>query len=193
MKPRASHIFPKAKNGWYVEPSWCSRRLFDVEKFGGGIYDPACGWGTILKEAKAAGYKICGSDLIDRRHSQLPGFPFEARDFLALETVIDPRWGVVCNPPFDLITEFCCHALTMGTTKVAMIMLVRRLNAAHWLRQLPLRRVWLLTPRPSMPPGEWVAAGNEPGGGTQDFCWLVFERGYMGKPAIDWLHREKGS
>jgi hypothetical protein len=41
-----------------------------------------------------------------------------------------------------------------------------------------------------MPPGSWIAAGNKPGGGTQDFCWLVFERGYKGEPAIGWLTRE---
>ena len=50
-----------------------------------------------------------------------------------------------------------------------MICLVRRLNAAHWLERLPIERVWLLTPRPIMPPGSWIAAGNKPGGGTQDF------------------------
>ena len=189
MKRRASHIFAKAADGWYIEPSWCSRRLFDVEDFSGGIYDPACGWGTILNEAKAAGYKTCGSDLVDRRRSAHPGLRFKQENFLTFETFL-LGWDVVCNPPFDFVEEFCHRALALGAAKVAMIMLCRRLNAAHWLRDMPLRRIWLLTPRPSMPPGDWIAAGNKPGGGTQDFCWLVFEAG-TGKPAIDWLHREK--
>ena len=30
----------------------------------------------------------------------------------------------------------------------------------------------------------------KPGGGTQDFCWLVFERGHNGIPEIGWLHRD---
>ena len=71
-----------------------------------------------------------------------------------------------------------------------MICLVRRLNAAHWLQAMPLRHIYLLTPRPSMPPGKWIAAGNKPGGGTQDFCWLLFERDYEGEPQIRWLHRD---
>jgi hypothetical protein len=70
---------------------------------------------------------------------------------------------------------------------------VRHLNAAHWLQELPLRRVWLLTPRPSMPPGSWIAKGNKPGGGTQDFCWIIFCRGYKGEPTINWLHRDAAS
>ena len=86
--------------------------------------------------------------------------------------------------------EFCEHALDLEASKVAVICLVRRLNAARWLQELPLIRIWLLTPRPSMPPGSWIAKGNKPGGGTQDFCWLVFERGYAGEPTIGWLHRD---
>ena len=70
-----------------------------------------------------------------------------------------------------------------------MIVPVRRLPAAHWLR-LPLRTVYLMTPRPSMPPGKYTAEGNKPGGGTIDFCWLVFEQRFRGEPRMRWLHRE---
>jgi hypothetical protein len=193
MKRRDSHIFKKEKHGHYVEPEWCSRRLFEVEKFNGVIYDPACGWGTILREARAAGYAISGGDIVDRRW-HAPRRPpwcaaFHECDFLTRRAPI--TGNVVTNPPFDHVEEFCEHALELGALKVAMICLTRRLNAAHWLEVLPLRRVWLLTPRPSMPPGSWIAAGHKPGGGTQDFCWLVFEAG-VGLPTVNWLHREGG-
>ena len=188
VQQRRTHIFPKESNGHYVEPAWCSRRLFEVEKFKGPIVDPACGWGTILHEAAAAGYRVVGNDIVDR--CQYPQFTVIERDFLAWSNLIG---DVVCNPPFDLVREFCEHAVRLRgrrvDRKVAMICLVRRLNAAHWLEDLPLRRIWLLTPRPSMPPGSWIAAGNKPGGGTQDFCWMVFEHGYKGAPTIGWLHR----
>ena len=185
-RARRSHIFAKERNGHYVEPAWCSRRLFEVEEFFGIILDPACGWGTILHEAKAAGYVVRGADIVDRGRHGLQTY-FTKRNFLKSG---DSLVNVVCNPPFDYVEEFCRHALYCGAHKVAMICLVRRLNAAHWLRDLPLRRVWLLTPRPSMPPGSWIAKGNKPGGGTQDFCWLVFERGHNGIPEIGWLHRD---
>ena len=57
-----------------------------------------------------------------------------------------------------------------------MIVPLRRLPAARWLGHLPLETIYLLTPRPSMPPGTWIAAGNIPGGGREDFCWLVFNK-----------------
>jgi hypothetical protein len=188
---RESHIFEKAKDGWYVEPSWCSERLFEVEEFASTIYDPACGIGTILSSAKAAGYGIRGSDIVNRKRHKLNS-AFERKDFMQMFHFArrDPQqMSIVCNPPFDLIQEFCEHAMLFAD-KVAMIMLTRRLNAAHWLRDLPLKKVYFLTPRPSMPPGQWIAAGNKPGGGTQDFVWAVFESGYRGDPRMCWLHRD---
>jgi hypothetical protein len=29
-----------------------------------------------------------------------------------------------------------------------------------------------------MPPGHTITAGEKPGGGKMDFCWLVWECGY---------------
>jgi hypothetical protein len=68
------------------------------------------------------------------------------------------------------------------------------LPAAHWLESLPLETIWLLTPRPSMPPGHWITAGNNPSGGSQDFCWLVFDKQMQlgSAPRLRWLHRDGG-
>lgn len=191
-RERRSHIFEKERHGHYVEPRWCSRRLFEVEKFTGSIYDPAVGWGHITTEARLAGYTVRGSDIVDRGRHEL-GRYFRKKDFLQPVPYfkIEP-FSIVCNPPFDFVREFCEHALELGAVKVAMIMLARRLNAAHWLQALPLESVYLLTPRPSMPPGDWIAAGGEPGGGKQDFVWLVFSRGrrLIPDPELKWLHRD---
>src|SRR5262245_22965989 len=186
--PLHAGIWAKNELGFYVEPNWCSERLFAVEDFAPTVYDPACGSGRILSAARAADYHACGSDVIER--AKLDNFV--QRDFLTWTGPIDRAWSVVCNPPFDHVQEFCEHALRLGARKVAMITLVRRLNAAgKWLGKLPLARVWLLTPRPTMPPGHVIAEGKKPGGGTQDFCWLVFDRTHRGPPELRWLHREE--
>jgi hypothetical protein len=171
-KPRDAHVFPKAADGFYVEPQWCSDRLFDVEDFAPRVYDPACGWGTI----------------VDRKQHRL-GTAFKRVDFLNDAINIGRKTSIVCNPPFDHVEDFARRALELAD-KVAMIMLVRRLNAAHWLGDLPLRTVYLLTPRPSMPPGAWIAAGNTPGGGTQDFCFVVFDKNSRVRSQLRWLHRD---
>jgi hypothetical protein len=190
-RKRDSYIFEKAIDGWYVEPEWVSARLFEVETFAATVYDPACGGGNILRAASAAGHYVYGGDVV-RRGRPRREWNFLRMNFLSAERLSSPPRSdvsIVCNPPFDHVEEFCRRACAM-VPKVAMIMLTRRLNAAHWLHDLPLQSVYLLTPRPSMPPGDWIAAGNKPGGGTQDFCWVCFSRGYTGAPELKWLHRD---
>jgi hypothetical protein len=99
--------------------------------------------------------------------------------------------NIVCNPPFNIAGRFMRHAIEMdGVQKVAMIFPTARLNAAKWLEETPLARVWLMTPRPSMPPGHTIAAGEKPSGGKTDFCWLVWTKGRIGPPAVQWLRRD---
>jgi hypothetical protein len=82
------------------------------------------------------------------------------------------------------------HALRVVEHKVAIIFPIARLPAAHWIQSTPLRRVWLLSPRPSMPPGHYLAAGKRAKNGKKDFCWLIFEQGFNGSPEVHWLYRD---
>jgi len=176
-----SPAYPR-ENEHYVEPFWVSERLFDEEDFIGGIYDPACGFGRIPQAAQKAGYVTYATDIVDRGYSGV-------RDFFEPSTV---RWqNIVSNPPFDVFEEFARRALKCTAHKVALIMPTARLNAARWLESTPLRRVWLLTPRPSMPPGKVILEKGKVGGGKSDYCWIVMEHGYRGKPELKWMRRDK--
>lgn len=181
LKAEASHIWQREEHEHYVEPEWCSKRLFEAEKFEGIIDDPCCGFGRIPRAAHAAGYGTTASDIVDR------GFTPHTHDFLKSQW---DRDNIVSNPPFDVFKDFALHALNRTTRKVAMIWLVRTLPAARWLQDTPLKTIYLLTPRPSMPPGHVIAAGQKPGGGKSDFCWLIWEKGFVGKPVMHWLHRD---
>ena len=145
-RSRRSHIFDRDDHDFYVEPAWCSERLFAVEPFTGLIWDPAAGSGTILRAARAAGLSNFASDIAE--HGYGP-----RQDFL---TAPAPAavFSVVTNPPFRLARAFVERALTLGAVKTVIIFPTARLNAARWLEQTPLARIWLLTPRPSMPPGD---------------------------------------
>lgn len=180
-----SHIWAREEHEHYVEPEWCSRRLFAIEKFDGPILDPCCGFGNIPRSALAAGYEAYGADVVDRGYQGTL-----VQDFF--NNPVKSGWtgSIVCNPPFDVFERFAKAALGSSASKVAMIWLVRTLPAARWLRQTPLAKIYLLTPRPSMPPGHVIAAGEKPGGGKQDFCWLVWDKAHVGPASIDWLHRD---
>jgi hypothetical protein len=195
VRRRATHIFPKDPHGHYVEPAWCSKRLFEEEYFGASgslVLDPACGWGRCLQAARAHHHRVLGMDIVKRR--EFGAYPFIGHNFLNGPVPTKAKiTSIVCNPPFDHVEEFCTRALATVQFKVAMLCLLRRLPAAHWLGELPLEKIYFLTPRPSMPPGTWITAGNPPGGGTQDFCWLVFtKRTHPKSPVLQWLHRDGG-
>lgn len=182
-----AHMWEREAHEHYVEPEWCSRRLFDKEKFEDEIWDPCCGFGTIPEAAKKAGLSARGTDKIDR------GYALSSQiDFFSVLKFEPYPPNIVCNPPFNIADRFALHALGLLTRKVAMIFPTARLNAAHWLHGTPLKRVWLMSPRPSMPPGHVIARGEKPGGGKMDYCWLVWERGHQGPSELHWLYRGGG-
>lgn len=185
-----SHIWQREQTEHYVEPEWCSQRLFAVEKFEGMIADPCCGFGRIPDAAKVAGhYPIRARDIVDRGYAGC-----EVEDFLQCGDILD---NIVSNPPFEIFRPIAERALRLTRRKVALIWLVRTLPAARWLQDTPLSRILLLGPRPSMPPGCVVSHGvglhGEPqkvGGGKQDFCWLIWDKAHTGPASIGWLHRD---
>jgi predicted RNA methylase len=168
--------------------------LFEVEFFGApgaAVLDPACGWGRIPRAAAAAGYTTIASDIVDRRREL--DVEFHICDFLKHSPVRSVR-SVVSNPPFTHIQKFCEHALKIATYKVGMLVPMRRLPAAHWLQRLPLETIHLLTPRPSMPTGDYIVSGGKVAGGTSEFCWLIFNKTTAPTtPQMKWLHRDGDS
>ncbi|MBN9441127.1 hypothetical protein [Bosea sp. (in: a-proteobacteria)] len=182
------HGWEREENEHYVESPWVGRRLFEVERFEGEVCDPCCGFGNMMEGARAAGLEIRAFDLVNRGYEHLWG----TRDFLRSRQRFA---NFAMNPPFGPIEEFTRHAVRLAERKVAVVFPARRLNAAgSWLRELPLARIYFLTPRPSMPPGhlyrEIQAAGREPSGDTKDYAICLFIKNFEGEPVTRWLHRD---
>jgi hypothetical protein len=182
VKERKSHIFKRDEANFYVEPEWCSIRLFETEQFPGAIWDPFAGWGRVIKAARAAGYATLATDIVDR------GYPLDAiQDFLTIKH-LSPDVSIVGNPPFT--DEIAQHAIALNPIKMALIWPLARVVAAWpWLAKAPLSHVYMLTPRPALPPGNYIAAGKRPEGARVEHCWLIFQRGYSELPTIGWLRR----
>jgi hypothetical protein len=186
-RPKNTHIFAKAEGLHYVEPHWLSARLFEVERFSGPVWDPFCGWGRIAEAARAAGYKVRATDRADRKYPAFDG----VLDFLTVDR-IDPDVSIVGNPPFtDAIAQ---HAIRLDPIKMALVWPFARIVAAWpWLATAPLAHVWMLTPRPAMPPASYIEAGKKPEGARVEHCWLIFERGYDGLPQLGWIRRDRNT
>jgi len=188
LRKSSSKRWSRHPDDWYVEPPWVTEQLFLHEIFEGCVVDPACGLGHIVTAARLAGLTACGTD-IKRRAAG-----FGIADFFQ---VARSAPNIVSNPPFRFAMAFTGHALNLAERKVALLMPASWVQAegrSRWLSQTPLRRIWLLTPRPSMPPGPAFVSGEGPrGNGTTDYAWLVWERGYTGAPEIGWLRRNTGT
>jgi hypothetical protein len=137
-----------------------------------------------VTSAQAAGHECIASDIVDR------GCADQVCDFL---TCARPRANIVSNPPFSIAEKFAGHALHLAERKVAMLLpanWVQGNKRSRWLESTPLRRVWFIAPRPSMPPAKGLAPGQKVGNGTTDYAWFVWLRGYDGSPEIRWLRRD---
>jgi hypothetical protein len=185
-RPKHTHIFARAPGLHYVEPRWCSVRLFEVEQFPGPVWDPFTGWGHAIEAARAAGHVTRATDIVDRGYARLDG----VQDFFKVDR-LDRDVSIVGNPPFvDAIVQ---HAIGLNPIKLALIWPFARIVAAwSWLSAAPLARVWMMTPRSAMPPASYLAAGNKPAGARVEHCWLVFERGHREPARLRWLRRDGG-
>jgi hypothetical protein len=190
---KASHIWERDPLDYYTEPHWCSERLFAEESFQGTIVDPCCGMGRIYFSAKKAGYPAIGCDIVKRMEGT------NEIDFMAAQG--GRTWdNIVSNPPFTLCDRtkdrprsLVDIALERTRQKCALLMPTLWMQAderSRWLETTPLYKVLLLTPRPSMPPGRVIEAGEKPGGGRQDFAWFVWLKGYKGPAQVGWLRRD---
>jgi hypothetical protein len=193
LRERKANIWARDPFDWYVEEPYASDLLFSVEKFVGTIWDPACGQGNILQSALTHGYRVVGTDIVKRVdcywfRAEID-FPFFSGQALAQ--------NLVFNSPFyrGKGTEvFIRKALTLASGKVAAFTDLKFLSGAGRASGLyaehPPMRIYMITPRPSCPPGEYLKAGNKAEGGTADWVWLVWDlTAPKGDTRFIWLRR----
>jgi hypothetical protein len=189
-RPRHAHIFERDADEWYIEPLWCSVRLFERGHVKSDyVYDPSCGSGRIVAAANACGKKAFGTDIVKR--SKLCGWP---QDFLTLDFHEYAGFSAcVSNPPYKHARRFVEKALELGFAEIAFFLpsAFRYSDATgRWLETTPLAEVLAITPRPSCPPGRLLEAGLiEAKGDTKNSSWYIWRRGHKGPPVAGWLRR----
>lgn len=194
-----ARAYDRAPDEWYVEPTRCTEQLIEVEPLPGVVLDPACGQGNIVTTLLAAGIDAYGSDIRDRAGA--PRWFLGQSDFLKDEPRILPD-HIVCNPPFyrgEGTEAFIRRALELSVGKVCIFSQTTFLHgsarATGLYRTRAPDRVWIITPRPSCPPGHKLAAGEiEAKGGTTDWAWFVWDNhmpvSMRSLPRLGWTNPE---
>ena len=167
----------RPENDFYPTPPEGTLGLLRVESFVGDIWEPACGNGAMSKVLESAGYKVISTDLEPRGYGS-------QGDFFFYGSLLAPN--IVTNPPFRLAQEFADRALALGCDKLAMLCKLVFLEGKErgaWFPNTPLKSVYVFSERLNL-----YRNGIDNGGsGMIAFAWFVWQRGYSGKPMIEWL------
>lgn len=189
----ASAGFDKSPRDWYVEPDWATGELIAAEReidgdaSWGTVWDPACGMGTILSRFQDNRYWVWSSDIEFRGYAG-GGF-FQELDFVGNTEFVrsaapKKRFSIVSNPPYSYVKgisePFVRRALELATEKVAMLLPIKwqASQGRHRLfTEFPPTRIWILSERPSMPPGAMVEALGDKAfkRGKVDYMWVVWD------------------
>lgn len=197
VKEKKAKIWERDALDHYVEPTVATEALLKVERFVGRILDPCCGFGNIPKTCILHDYDAYGSDVVNRLGYE-PVWWCGLKDFLASSDPL-PFENIIMNPPFFRAKgaeAFIRRSLERCRGKVAAFVDIRFIAGAErangLFREHCPARIWVVTPRVSCPPGAYLAAGNKAGGGSADWCWLVWDENRSARSTeFSWLRRDE--
>lgn len=143
--------------------------------------EPCAGAGHIAKALERYGIHVTMRDLVKRTDG------VEICDFLKDERCWDG--DIVTNPPYSLALEFARHAIDVvrpGST-VAFFLPIRWLASKgrqNFFANNPPRKVLVFCSRVGCAKNGDFGAQS---GNAVDYAWYVWEKGYKGRPEIEWI------
>ena len=178
----------RQEHDYYATEPKAVEFLLEKEKFFPYVWECACGEGHISKVLETHGYKVKNTDIIDRGYKGT-----EIQDFLEVRKEdIDGDYSrdIITNPPYKYAKEFVEHALeiSLDSTKVAMFLKLTFLEGQarrKLFEKNPPARVYVFSGRVKCAKnGDFESVGSS----AVAYAWFVWEKGYKGKPQIDWMN-----
>lgn len=153
------------------------------------VWECACGEGHLAKELEKHGYTVESTDIADRGYGKV-------LDFLST----DCKWDgdILTNPPFKYAMQFIDHAMScIADGHLAVFFLkvqfLETAKRADLFKRCGLKHLIVNSERVCCAKnGDFdayfkKAENGKYRGGTQLFCWFVFQKGYTGEPTIKWI------
>lgn len=159
--------------------------LLEREKFSNNIWECACGGGHISDVLKQNGYSVYSSDLIDRHYQGTV-----IQDFLKSKDL--NTMDIITNPPYKYAKEFVEHALDISAdgVKVAMFLKLTFLESKSrkaLFEKYPFKTLYVSSARLRCAKnGDFEKLGKGVGTAVA-YGWYVWEKGFTGKPTIEWI------
>lgn len=163
---------------FFPTPQWATHALLDNEPFEGGVWEPACGDGTMAKVIASYGHDVLATDLYDR------GYGSAGVDFLHADLVTD---NIITNPPYNSAEGFVANGLKKSRKKFALLLRLAFLEGANRQRTIfqetPPSRVWIFSERITFYPSGTVQKGS----GTTAYAWFVWDKDAPNISELKWL------
>ena len=96
--------------------------------------------------------------------------------------------NIITNPPFKLACEFAYHACQLADKKVALFARINFLEGVargKMFKLTPLKNIYVFSRRITFTNPD--SGKKSHGGGMLAFAWFIWEKGFNGKPTIDWI------
>ena len=168
----------REKDDFYPTPKYAVDELLKREVFNGNVWECACGEGDISEVFLKKGFDVKSTDLIDR------GFG-EVGNFFETDYVAD---NIVTNPPYKQALEFVLEAKKKSNSKIAMFLKTvflesEKRKAMFEDKEFPLKTVYQFSKRVTL----YKNGVKMKNSGMIAYAWYVWEKGYCGKPSIEWI------
>ena len=170
----------REQNDFYPTPPEATKALMEREVFNGIVWEPACGDGSMSKVI--ADYnKVLSSDLINRGYGDWFG------DFLLEDKTVP---NIITNPPYKYAQMFVEQAKKLADEKVAMFLKLVFLESSGRYKMFqdktfPLKVVYVFCKRVPI----YKAGITMKNSGLVAYAWFVWDKGYIGKPYLEWINQ----
>ena len=160
---------------FYPTPPIATIELLERETFTGGIWECACGDGSMSKVLEDYDYPVRSTDLVYHGYGEESSL-----NFLRSTERAD---NIITNPPFKKANQFIAKALNKADHQVALLMRLNYVSSDARMKfyksnkVFPFRKLYVFSYR--LP---FKGSGN-----MMDFAWFIWDKSYKGEPTIDWI------
>lgn len=201
-------------NDYYATPPFITEAFLEALKADGDslsseIWEPAAGERHIEKILTNAGHSVICTDIVQRTEGvhygdflniAVNGRVFDDTDYSQYPWILENlktgkymvKCDIVTNPPYSLASEFYEHAceLVANGHKVCMFVKIQFLETQkryELFKKFPPKKAYICVNRVEC--GKNGDFGpNDGNGGAACYIWLVYEKGYEGKPEFGWIN-----